>query len=732
MLGTDPLKIYYLLILGSSDPSHVTAFQGYSPSWSHLHWALRTVSSLPGDVLERCSRIQDINAQRMGDMRSLYWLPVDVDALEALTAEEVGPFIVCFSGELDVGKRVEAWLKNQERPILHVTTTEIDGACSFENFDDQKLQEYCLTALAANQDTLSQARRTAAEECIPRWTKENTKPSGITRNGHNVLLPNHMSLDRAGRSLIDGEPFVGINEREYTNSILESAEAVLQTREDTGIRPFHLLSLMSPGLILAEPSFIRPYYKRSNSKLRQEDNAASKALRRLQTQTGLHNKITKQDFMDFQNSDLAHSIVHARQTELQTFTLGIGLKAAQTCSAVIRLSPAVNHVFTKLSDYARNIRSPKHEARRKSQRLFQIIQSDLKLAVGDERISFIEKEGGPIKIISDAPVELLPIGNLPLGIKYNCSRINATPGNLMMGQLTNSATVTFHPDDLRKILVVSSFAEDDPLKTTLVDAIKTVMPSWKKNEDLTFAFVRDRKEFVEAINAFDGRIIVFDGHGAHNANDPISKIILGSEPIDVWSMRSEVRLPPIVILSACDTHGIDASTPATAANGFLALGARTVLATLLPVGGEESAAFIARLVFRIVRFPPAALADYKRVINWTEVIGGMLRMMLATEILDQLVDPPTGKSELRIKLHNRVNLDINTGNDNWYENLLAGIASGKNEHRARTDAKANAVLARSEAIRYIQLGNPESILIDDGSIRERILTEYGINQSIYP
>lgn len=728
MLGTDPLKIYYLLVLGSSDPRHVTAFQGYSLSWSDLHWALHKISTLPGDVLEGCHKTEDINAQRMGDMRPLFWLPVNVDALESLNAADVGPFVVCFSGEPDVGERVETWLRDQDRPILHVTTMEIDDACKIEDFDFQKLQKYCLEALAANQCAMSEDRWTAAENCIPKWAEFDAVPSGIARNGHNILLPNHMSLDRAGRSMSEGEPFVGSCEQDYIDSIMESAQAVLQAREEIGFRPFHYMTLMPPGLILAEPALIRPNYRRPNLNKPSEDKAPLRVMRMLQTQTGLHNEIEKNDFLELQKSDLAQSILHARQTELETFTLGVGLKAAQTCSAVVRLSPAVNHIFPKLSNYARNIRSSKHEARRKSRRLFQLIQSDLEMAVGEERISLIENESGPIKIISDAPIELLPIGNLPLGIRYNCSRINATPGNLMMGQLTNSAVVTFHPENLQRILVVSSFAEDDELKTVLVDAIKVVMPSWKGKAELTFVFVSNRKEFVDAVNDFNGGVMIFDGHGANNAREPVGKIVLGSEPIDVWSMREEVRMPPIVILSACDTHGLDASTHATAANGFLALGARTVLATLLPVGGRESAAFIARLVLRIVDFLPAALAANARVLNWTEVVGGMLRMLLATEILNQLVAPSTAESELRTELHKKANLDINTANVDWYDNLLAGIADGKNENRPRIDSKAQAVLARSEAIRYVQLGNPESILIDDGRIQERVMAAYGVNQ----
>jgi hypothetical protein len=84
-----------------------------------------------------------------------------------------------------------------------------------------------------------------------------------------------------------------------------------------------------------------------------------------------------------------------------------------------------------------------------------------------------------------------------------------------------------------------------------------------------------------------------------------------------------------------------ASSQATVGNGFLAIGVRTVLATLLPVGGVSSAVFIARLLHRIADFLPAALRAEERTLDWTEVISGMLRMLLASEIVSELVEART-------------------------------------------------------------------------------------------
>ena len=448
-------------------------------------------------------------------------------------------------------------------------------------------------------------------------------------------------------------------------------------------------------------------------------------MRRIQTQKGLWSSGGKEVLEDLSESPGARTILSMRQSELETFTLAVGLHAAQTTSAVVRLSPGVNHVFPALSAYARSVRSNTLEARMKSRRLFNSIQNGLRDAVGKDRIAFIEKEGGPIKIISDAPVEWLPVGNLPLSMRYDCSRINATPGNMLMALLTLPPAIVVPPDALQKILVVSSFADDDPLKEVLTGSLEAIREGWADKAEIIFKRVRNRAEFIDALNSFEGGILIFDGHGADNGSEPIGKLVIGREAVDVWEFRRKVRVPPIVILSACDTHGIDASSQATVGNGFLFLGARTVLATLLPVNGPASAIFIARLLLRIVEFLPAALAEKKRALDWTEVVSGMLRMLLASEMLDALVGPPAELEAPRGKIQSQANFDINVREeDGWFDNLLEGIAAHRGEAAATVASKAEAIIARSQAIRYVQLGNPETILIEDGEVGRRVMGIY--------
>jgi len=140
--------------------------------------------------------------------------------------------------------------------------------------------------------------------------------------------------------------------------------------------------------------------------------------RRLQSQKGLHNEDTVENIKALQASREAQLLIPMRQTELETFTLGVGLHAAQTCAGVVRLSPGVNHVFPALAAYAGSVRSEKFSSSLKARRLFRKIQNDLSNVVGKERLEFIDNVGGPIKIVSDAPIEWLPIRNLPLSLRY--------------------------------------------------------------------------------------------------------------------------------------------------------------------------------------------------------------------------------------------------------------------------------------------------------------------------
>ena len=357
----------------------------------------------------------------MGGHRSLIWTPLNIRALESLAVDELGVFVVVFTGEQDCAERVSRWARTQPRSVLHVSSLEIEGALDGETFNVDALHAYCVAAFNACPQAFSDEQRQAGEAALAKWTEPEAIPSGLKEDGHNILSPNWLALMRSGRSLEAGEPFIGSSEEEYTDRILASAAAVTRVREDVGFYPVHLLTLLRPSIVLAEPALYRMSYKKFKNDGPFAEKPVQRVLRRIQTQRGLYSADGAGMFADLQQSQAAQSILMMRQSELETFTLAVGLRGAQTASAVVRLSPGVNHVLPALAGYARSVRSVNVASRLKARRLFNSIQKGLSDAVGRKRIEFIRKEGGPIKIVSDAPIEWLPVGGLPLALRYDCS-----------------------------------------------------------------------------------------------------------------------------------------------------------------------------------------------------------------------------------------------------------------------------------------------------------------------
>lgn len=434
-------------------------------------------------------------------------------------------------------------------------------------------------------------------------------------------------------------------------------------------------------------------------------------LRRMQQQKGLMQRIEKRQLEKLADNYEWQGVVGERQSEVLTQTLGVGVYGAQSCTPVVRLRPEVNHLYQQLSEYARNVRAISPHAKLKSPRLLRKAQAAIARAVGPERIALIKEAGGPVKIVSDAPLELLPIDGLPLSLRYDTSRINATPGNLMMGQLTNRTPVTILHDDLNHILICSSFQDADPLRDEMANAVDALMRALPGRFRIEFARVSTVDELVGAMNSSAAPIMVFDGHGARDDGRGIGGLQIGTEIVDIWALRSRTKCPPIVILSACDTHGLDAPSHATVGNSFLALGATTVLGTILPVGGRESALFVYRLLLHLAEFVPSAIRAGSRALTWTEIMAGSLRLTVSKDIIDHLKSRRIINDEMAQSLFHEALLAVVEGGPAWFETLTNGARALVPLKPDQLADEIQAGIARSEAIRYVQLGMPEHITV---------------------
>ena len=209
-------------------------------------------------------------------------------------------------------------------------------------------------------------------------------------------------------------------------------------------------------------------------------------------------------------SEEAKGVLRLRQEELLIHALAVGLRGASTLTPTLRVPPAVNRTAGIVRQLAMHARTNTTQSR-KFPRLFSDVQSELREAVGSDLLKIIEDTEGAIKLVTDAPLEWLPVGVLPLGLKYDCSRTTATPGNLLAGELLLPELLPLRTLAFSEVLVVRSFEADDPIKDMIPSALNLMAPTWRDRLTIRSVIVHDETDFCEALNAYYGCIMIFDG-----------------------------------------------------------------------------------------------------------------------------------------------------------------------------------------------------------------------------
>jgi CHAT domain len=586
----DP-TIFYFFVLPEDDPYQTSPFQGFSEGWFGLKGAMAGIVTLPTDALEP-GLAHDVNiARRINGLGAWRWVPVNLASIQALEMQPEQPFAVVFCGTKSVAETVSLWAQRQRIPPLLVTVQEFHDAETFDSIDYAAIKTYISKTVDRVRELAEGIEVSEIEQVLFTWQERPEIASDFPERGHNCLTANHMALRGAGVSFRNAGRFMPANEADYIDAILETAQAVLRLRADVGpIRAFQIAP-PQPGLILSSPSLYREVYDWQPPAPAElaDPQIFRKTTRLLQRQTGFQLKIPGPEVMRMLESEPAKAILGIRAEETAVHTLAVGLRSASTIAATIRLPPSVNKAAGAIRQFANHARASQTR-RRKIGRLFKEVQDKLSEAVGPKIMEFIENYQGDIKLVTDAPLEWLPIRGLPLALRFHTSRITATPGNLMVGELSLPPLIGIRPDDFKEILIITTINSTDRLRELLPQALSQFEPLWRGKLTVRSVEVFTEEKFVETLNLYRGPVLIFDGHGGHDVNG-VGTLQIGEANMDVWQLRGRVRVPPIVILSACDTHAADRSH-ATAANGFLTLGARAVLGTLLPIGGPSAAMFL--------------------------------------------------------------------------------------------------------------------------------------------
>jgi hypothetical protein len=341
---------------------------------------------------------------------------------------------------------------------------------------------------------------------------------------------------------------------------------------------------------------------------------------------------------------------------------------------------------------------------------FREMQSRLAAAVPSEFIKLIKETNGDVRIVADAHLEWLDIDGVPLCIRKQVSRIPVTPGNLFVRTVTDAPSIRLLPEAFKTVLVISALERADPIKGMFELAFEVFGNEWKDKIGVKYIEVGGKDELVASLNEFDGPLVMFDGHGSHHSNQP-AVLHLKDQKVDVWELQGKVKVPPIVILSACDTHAADRNHETTA-NGFLALGARSVLGSVFPLRAADAAVFAARLLYRVAEFVPAVVNLRERALLWTEVVSGMLRMQLLTDFLRLLERKKIIDEASYIDVHEYGNFVINgVPSDRVFEAVIEELGR-RGQDQSKLWRELENAISTSAVISYLNIGRPETIILD--------------------
>lgn len=711
-------SIYYTLIHPDETPGDFSPFQGFSPGVLETFHLIKTILTLPPNFSEAHStRSQALTLRCLGWSRYQI-IPLQLHTLRALPISINQPFWCLLSTD-STARSVANFIDTHTHPIFHISTTEISGSYQADKVTRKDMYRHLSQTLAY----IDSLQPTPQIRFMKRFSRKfkvwpiRAVESPLT--GHNCTLPNELalrSLSYIGNTQNQlPEPSTPPNRIEqYTKAVLLSAKAVQKLRNKSE-EP----SSYPTDYILALPSMYRFIYVNLPFFRKVDDGdmdvvAARSAFRALKKQTGYN--------IDLDPNSTTHFItptfqlmLQLRASELQSFTMALAGRAASELVNVIRLPLGMNKVHGELIDLGncargQSLRTTTARRAQKLARLFSDVSLKMSEALPVDFKPILDKPTGHIKLVSDTPLEWMQVRGAPLMLRHDVSRIPSTPGNVFAMQVLDSRILNLRPDDLKEVLVIRSFEKEDPILPIIERALSNPIPGRMKLS-IKIIDVHTEEDIVNELNNFEGCIVIFDCHGAHDQRQDVGAIMINGKRLEVWNLRGKVRVPPIILLSACDTHPIDRSHASTA-NAFLMMGAKTVLATLLPINANYAALFIWRLLFRISECVPIVTDEMDRNIRWTHVVSGLIRRQYVYEVTKGLIrcGAPID-DEQAIEIGITVGNRIDPWREDWYETLIEELALKSGWSMEEVVRMIRQQVGFVDSLKYVQFGNPEQVVI---------------------
>lgn len=695
--------ILYLIVLPEEGSGSFTPFQGFSLNTLQVITAILHICTLPPTITELFRSRDEAVRWRASGLAGYAIVLLD---LQFLPQFEGGLPYTCFVS----CKRTREAVQNHiaahgRRGWLHLTTdkssSEVPQLWSFSRAD--------FFSWSRNTAETIMAERSAAGAAIPnpQWrslVQWPPSPIGVSSQPHNITLPTETAIRSLLFTVTHGtENLAAGSDEQFARAIAEYAGVLEQIRDGamTDVRPVP----GTPRLIVTVPSVFR--HLSPGGVRRDTPPPVRKVVRHiLRQQQYIAMRVTGQETADILKHPAAAAALACRAEELRAYTAALCVSAASLCAPVLRCPPQVDRVRELLIRLSALVRgsSPSTERRNK---LARDISRALRTAIPDPLFAQIERyQNEGIKLIGDTPLELLPVNDLPLGLRAVTSRMPTLPGNLLMRHSLCRSSTLFRPSDFRRILVVRAFDPGDPLRDVLVRAVDSFNAASSNPIDLKVVDVKTRDEFLAAFNDYDGILAIFDGHGAHARSDPQGTLAVGPIRFNPFELYGKIRVPPVVFLSACETHTLEGMESGVA-SAFLFLGTTSVLGTLAPINGLNAGILIGRFCLRFSDFLPSIRAT----IPWSQVVTGMLRMSYVTDVLRELQRRFSFSDHLCRAIQFEANTMITGFRPGWFEQVLTSLSRKLSTPEAQVRDTWLRACYFTDTLNYVHFGQPEHIFV---------------------
>lgn len=697
-------------------PTDVTAsgqtfFQGFSLELIPDYLAiLEMLVRFPHDMVEiGLAGNQYVASRTVGSALCIRMLRADL--LTEKHAEVRGRPTVIWSTEKSAAE-VEAKIHGFEVRPLHITLNTFAGAVSMADLSTETIYSHLLALAERNaaQDSRFQLLVEFMKTHPPIKREQGLLP--FVPQTHNCTIPSAEVLRLYGYSLENSEPVKAVTGVEtHINSMVELAEVIDHLRQGLDDH-----TLRKNDAIIFCPSIYAMLYKIDNKiwnpilrHLNRDKRNFVKAMlirNRAYGNGSIELKGDQVEAFNLYADPVVGPLLGQRQFELKFFATIIALLATDQFAPAFRLPNAVMLHHDRLNEIYSAVCSDKPTRLADLNRHLKEYSSEIRSEIGEKLWKAIFDGRERLMAVCDFPIEWLSIDGLPAMFRYEISRLPSTPGNVMAQVSLAHPRISVPKMALNHILVIRSFAPEDPIRNHLQRAIGFYD---LRDMKIEIVDVSTKAELINAMNNYQGAMLIFDCHGNHGGNKEHAWLHIGKEKIDVWELKHEARMTPLVVLAACSTHPVDGSH-ASVANGFLANGAQAVLGTYAPVDSIHTAALVARLLYRIAAFLP--LITKQRPVTWREIVSTFFRMSYVTDVLRDLQGEYKVINEAQYrKLHLDANIAINTNIPDWLEKLQQGVAdsTGMTQDDVRKIWAARYQFV--ETMLFGQFGRPENIFI---------------------